>query len=177
LPTGDRFPDQRHQRKRSCPPPRGFGNAVVSHVWTAPAVQGDFCDERSVRVRSCVRPVCAAAMAAGPDEVRGSDPKSPQRARSAWTPWVCPIPGSTGLSSPLTTPAFPLDRIRPSGTSATWPEPRRIDCGRATPRRSARSCWQAPPIPAWPIFARAAWQPRTCWHCLGVQVGSPRSHR
>jgi hypothetical protein len=55
------------------------------------------------------------AMAAGPDEVRGSDPKSPQRARSAWTPWVCPIPGSTGLSSPLTTLAFPLDRTRPSG--------------------------------------------------------------
>src|ERR1700738_1119856 len=30
------------------------------HVWTAPAVQGDFCDERSVRGRSGVRPVCAA---------------------------------------------------------------------------------------------------------------------
>src|SRR3954451_7302308 len=99
------------------------------------------------RVQPCVRPVDAARMAAGPDEVRGSDPKSAQRARSAWTPWVCPIPGSTGLSSPLTTPAFPLDRIRPSGTSATWPEPR--DCGRVAPRRSARSCSQAPPIPAW----------------------------
>jgi len=60
------------------------------------------------RVQPCVRPVDAARMAAGPDEVRGSDPKSPQRARSAWTPWVCPIPGSTGLSSPLTTPASPL---------------------------------------------------------------------
>ena len=63
------------------------------------------------RVQPCVRPIDAAPMAAGPDEVRGSDPKSAQRARSAWTPWVCPIPGSTGLSSPLTTPAFPLAEL------------------------------------------------------------------
>ena len=62
------------------------------------------------RVQPCVRPVDAAPMAAGPDEVRGSDPKSPQRARSAWTPRVSPIPGSTGLSSRLTTLALPLDQ-------------------------------------------------------------------
>jgi hypothetical protein len=55
------------------------------------------------RVQPCVRPVEAALMAAGPDEVRGSDPNSLQRTRSAWTPRVSPIPGSTGLSSRLTT--------------------------------------------------------------------------
>src|SRR5258708_11132318 len=62
------------------------------------------------RVQPCVRPVDAAPMAAGPDEVRGSDPKSPQRARIAWTPRVSPILGATGLSSRLTTLALPLDQ-------------------------------------------------------------------
>jgi len=125
------------------------------------------------RVQPCVRPINAALMAAGPDEVRGSDPKSLERARSAWTRRVCSIPGSTGLSSHLTTLAL-ADRTNVpvrAGTSATWPEPRRIDCGRALPRRSARSCWQARPTPAWPTYARAAWQPRSCWHYLGVQTG------
>jgi hypothetical protein len=58
------------------------------------------------RMQPCVRPVDAAPMAAGLDEVRGPDPKSPQRARSAWTPRVSPIPGSTGSSSRLTTLAL-----------------------------------------------------------------------
>ena len=62
------------------------------------------------RVQPCVRPVDAARLAAGLDEVRGSEPKSLERARSAWTRRVCPIPGSTGLSSRLTTLALPLDR-------------------------------------------------------------------
>ena len=74
-----------------------------------------WCKRKSVmplrgRVQRCVRPVDAAPMAAGPDEVRGSDPKSPQRARSAWTPRVSPIPSSTGSSSRLTTFALPLDQ-------------------------------------------------------------------
>ena len=132
------------------------------------------------RVQPCVRPADAAPMAAGPDEVRESDPKSLQRARSAWTPRVCPIPGSTGSSSRLTTLALPLDQRnprQPSRASATWPEPRRTDCARVPPRRSARSCWRARPTPIGPTCARAAWQPRFCWRCLGVQAGSRRSRR
>ena len=77
------------------------------------------------RVQPCVRPVDAAPMAAGPDEVRGSDPKSPQRARSAWTPRVSPIPGSTGSSSSLTSLALSLDQ--------------RNAAGRAGPRLHGRS--------------------------------------
>jgi hypothetical protein len=42
----------------------------VGHVWTAPAVQEESDDQRSVRVRSCIRPLSAAAMAAGPDVIR-----------------------------------------------------------------------------------------------------------
>jgi hypothetical protein len=61
-------------------------------------------------VRPCVRPVDAAPIAAGPDEVCGSDPNPLQRARSAWTPRGSPIPGSTGSSSRLTTLALPLDQ-------------------------------------------------------------------
>ena len=38
------------------------------------------------RVQPCVRPIDVAPMAAGPDEVRGSDPNPLQRAQSAWTP-------------------------------------------------------------------------------------------
>ncbi len=45
----------------------------------APAVQGFWLVWRGGRVRSCVRPVDAALMAAGPDGVRGSGPKSQAR--------------------------------------------------------------------------------------------------
>jgi hypothetical protein len=44
-------------------------------MWTAPAVQGES-GGGSRSVQSCVRPVGAARMTAGLDEVRGSDPKS-----------------------------------------------------------------------------------------------------
>jgi len=64
---------------------------------------------RAVGCMPCVRPVEAALMAAGPDEVDGSDPNSLQCTRSAWTPRVSSIPGSTALSSRLTTLHTPLD--------------------------------------------------------------------
>ena len=54
-------------------------------------------------VQSCVRPVRAVLMTAGLDEVRGSDPYQFFALDGALTPWVVPIPGSTGLSSPLST--------------------------------------------------------------------------
>jgi hypothetical protein len=49
-------------------------SSVVSHVWTAPASQEGIGGWMSVGVHSCVRPVDAAGLAAGPDAVRGSAP-------------------------------------------------------------------------------------------------------
>jgi hypothetical protein len=47
------------------------GRAIQhSHVWTALADQGLFVVMRGSRVRSCLRPVRAAVMAAGPDGFR-----------------------------------------------------------------------------------------------------------
>ncbi len=51
---------------------------AIGHVWTVPAVQEESDYQRSVRVRSCIRPVVAwriprrdaAVMAAGPDVIR-----------------------------------------------------------------------------------------------------------
>src|SRR5277367_5557022 len=40
-----------------------------AHVWTAPAVQEESDYQRSVRVRSCIRPLSAAVLAAGPDVI------------------------------------------------------------------------------------------------------------
>jgi hypothetical protein len=81
---------------------------VVSHVWTAPLAQeGKIGDAAFGRVRSCVRPVDAAPMAAGPDEVRGSGPNQFVAHEALETLRAYPIPGSTGSSSLLTTLAFP----------------------------------------------------------------------
>jgi hypothetical protein len=85
------------------------------------------------RVQPCVRPVEGAPMAADPYEVRGSDPNSLQRTRSAWTPRVSPSPGSTGLSSRLTTLHPPLDHRNASGRAGLRVHGRRERCrtGRA----------------------------------------------
>jgi hypothetical protein len=40
------------------------------HVWTAPAVQGESDYQRNVRVQSCIRPLNAAFLTAGPDVIR-----------------------------------------------------------------------------------------------------------
>src|SRR5262245_26538812 len=40
------------------------------HVWTAPAVQEESDYQRSVRVQSCIRPLKAAVLTAGPDVIR-----------------------------------------------------------------------------------------------------------
>src|SRR5215468_8096709 len=49
-------------------------NGAVCHVWTAPAVQEESDVSANGRVRSCIRPVVAAALAAGHDVIRGSGP-------------------------------------------------------------------------------------------------------
>jgi hypothetical protein len=68
--------------------------------------RGKIGDAAFGRVRSCVRPVDAAPMAAGPDEVRRSDPNQFVAHGALETLRACPIPGSTGSSSLLTTLAF-----------------------------------------------------------------------
>ena len=47
----------------------GCGAGTIGHVWTAPPVQGFSLVRAHGRVRSCVRPVRAVLMTAGPDEV------------------------------------------------------------------------------------------------------------
>ena len=47
------------------------GASLQGHVWTAPAVQGkNRTIQRNVRVQPCIRPLNAAALAAGPDVIR-----------------------------------------------------------------------------------------------------------
>jgi hypothetical protein len=46
----------------------------MCHVWTAPAVQEESDVSAIGRVRSCIRPIVAAALAAGHDVIRGSGP-------------------------------------------------------------------------------------------------------
>ena len=46
----------------------------LGHVWTAPTGQGIFGFLLAVGCKSCVRPVCAVLMTAGPDVIRRSGP-------------------------------------------------------------------------------------------------------
>lgn len=52
-------------RNRHCP---------KCHVWTAPALQEESDVSANGRVRSCIRPIVAATLAAGHDVIRGSGP-------------------------------------------------------------------------------------------------------
>ena len=49
------------------------------------------------RLQPYVRPLCATGLAAGPDDNRGSDPRSRHRALRRWSPRAFPIPGLAGL--------------------------------------------------------------------------------
>src|SRR5262245_52733437 len=59
------------QRTKSVVP---WANGAVCHVWTAPAVQEESDVSANGRVRSCIRPVVAAALATGHDVIRKSGP-------------------------------------------------------------------------------------------------------
>ena len=48
--------------------------SALGHVWTAPTGQGIFGFLLAVGCKSCVRPVCAVLMTAGPDVIRRSGP-------------------------------------------------------------------------------------------------------
>jgi hypothetical protein len=50
------------------------GMSQLGHVWTAPTGQGIFGFLLAVGCKSCVRPVCAVLMTAGPDVIRRSGP-------------------------------------------------------------------------------------------------------
>ena len=52
-------------RNRHCP---------KCHVWTTPAMQEESDVSANGRVRSCIRPIVAATLAAGHDVIRGSGP-------------------------------------------------------------------------------------------------------
>ena len=54
--------------------------SAMGHVWTAPFWQEIFVRlMQHGRVRSCVRPFGAALMAAGPNAIRGTGPRSKAR--------------------------------------------------------------------------------------------------
>jgi hypothetical protein len=66
-----------------CRPPSGLSKGSTTdksrtsekgHVWTAPTGQGIFGFLLAVGCKSCVRPVCAVLMTAGPDVIRRSGP-------------------------------------------------------------------------------------------------------
>lgn len=65
---------------------------IKRHVWTASALQVESSVASHRRVQSCVRPVCVAHMATGPDVIRRSGPNqmSAVYAASAWNGFSCP---------------------------------------------------------------------------------------
>ena len=71
---------------------------VKRHVWTASALQAESSVKLHRRVQSCVRPVCVAHMATGPDVIRrlGPNQMSAIYVASAWN----------GFSSPWGQPAI-----------------------------------------------------------------------
>ena len=81
-------------------------NDARCHVWTTPAVQEEtLTSQRSGRVQPCIRPLNAAALAAGPDVIRGSGPNQshalvPRVARSR----VFPIDGLDRFASMSSSP-------------------------------------------------------------------------
>jgi hypothetical protein len=79
----------------------------MGHVWTAPAVQEENrTSQRAGRVQPCIRPLNAAAVAAGPDVIRGSGPNqkhafSSRMAHVAGLPDRRSRPFASMSSSPL----------------------------------------------------------------------------
>ena len=88
---GFRRSPRRRGDRISCP-----AKSVVGHVWTAPwQGHSDVC-AALVGVRSRVRPVDAAGVAAGPNALRGSGPnRSACTFRCVRPKRVLPIPGTT----------------------------------------------------------------------------------
>jgi hypothetical protein len=110
------------------------------HVWTAPRAQGDSLVWHAGRVRSCVRPVCAVLVTAGPDEVRGPGPNQFSALEARPDPHgVARSRRSTVVPSPPKSPCLVAHHMtdglmRRAGTLRPAP---------GAPRRCAPSCWPA----------------------------------
>ena len=65
-----------------------------THVWTAPGLRGFSSWDGSGRLRSCVRPVCAAGQAAGHNALRGSGPNRKHAFNDAMTQTGSPDPSN-----------------------------------------------------------------------------------
>ena len=123
------------------------------HVWTAPCWQ-EFSETmmQSGRVLSCVRPVDAVLLTAGPNAIRRIGSQSKLRAQSTWGEAGFPDPRFDRLcimslslrqtrkllmlrSGPkLREPALAFDMFRHAG---------------ARPRQYGRFCWPAPALRPW----------------------------
>jgi hypothetical protein len=66
--------------------------SVLGHVWTAPWQELSDVSAAFGRVRSCVRPVCAAGVAAGHNALRGSGPNRKHAFKDAMTQAGSPDP-------------------------------------------------------------------------------------
>lgn len=147
------------------------GEGRLGHVWTAPAMQEGRVMLRG-RVQSCVRPVDAALMAAGPDEVPRTGSRSVCRASKRLRHYgLIPFPARPGSSSHLTTLAHPGRHCCSRPGETTGQAPGKTVCARAPSRRSGRSCWRARRTRAWRACAPAALPPRPCPGCSGAPCG------
>src|SRR5262245_64525131 len=76
------------------------------HVWTTPALQEESSDWLAVGCKSCVRPIRAALMTAGPDVVRGPGPNQKHGLDTRDPKRVLPINRSTASHHAIITLAI-----------------------------------------------------------------------
>jgi hypothetical protein len=104
------------------------------------------------RVRSRVRPVCAAGMAAGPNALRGSGPKQNGALLAALTQAGSPNPRNNRI---CITSSCPRQLMLPIYLLACLMLPAIVSApcisrrGPSWPRPSAQSCWRARRPPPW----------------------------
>ena len=105
----------------------------MCHVWTTPAVQEEnLTFQRAGRVQPCIRPLNAAALAAGPDVIRGLGPNQ----KHAFLPRMALVAGLTNRRfrpfriNVVITPAVP-QRTQPHTAIGklllTLPQTKQID--------------------------------------------------
>src|SRR5262245_52617816 len=79
---------------------------ATGHVWTTPALQEESGICLAVGCKSCVRPVRAVLMTAGPDVVRGPGPNQTHGLDTRDPKRVLPIDRSTASHHAIITPAI-----------------------------------------------------------------------
>src|SRR5262249_51413200 len=88
--------------------------SALGHVWTAPWQELSDVAAAFGRVRSRVRPVCAADLAAGPHALRGSGPNRKHALYSALTQTGSPDPRNDRFCITSSCPrqlVLPIDRL------------------------------------------------------------------